>query len=137
MQVENKEFWEKDKVIISQDIAKKSSDFEIFMMEKAKEIYANFGSIKKIKIFGCGTGREIESISEFYHPIQMVASDIAENMIIKCNDNLKLWKLEACTETLTIDAKDYNKVLEEYDLVTFFNSMMTYVIAKKTELRFL
>ena len=131
MQVENKDFWEKDNVIISQDIAKKSSDFEIFMMEKAKEIYANFGSIKKIKIFGCGTGREIESIAEFYHPTQMVASDIAENMIIKCNENLKHWNLEACTETLTIDAKDYNKVSDEFDLVTFFNSMMTYVIAKK------
>ena len=37
MQVENKEFWEKANVIVSQDIAKKSSDFEVFMMEKAKE----------------------------------------------------------------------------------------------------
>lgn len=131
MQVENKEFWEKDNVIISQDIAKKSSDFEIFMMEKAKEIYAKNGEIKKIKIFGCGTGREIESIAEFYHPTQMVASDIAENMIVKCNENLKIWNLESFTETLSIDAKDYNYVSDEFDLVTFFNSMMTYVIAKK------
>ncbi|MEO0038469.1 MAG: Demethylmenaquinone methyltransferase [Bacteroidota bacterium] len=131
MHIENKDFWEKENVIESQNIIKNSSDFELFMMEKAKQLYAVFGTIQKIKIFGCGTGREIESIAQFYQPSQIVASDISKNMIAKCDENLKLWKLNSITETLAIDAIEYNKVSNSFELVTFFNSMMTYVISKQ------
>ena len=128
MELDNKDFWEKNTVVVSQDKKKKSSDFEFFMFQKAKELYQNFGTIQNIKIFGCGTGREIESIAEYFNPTQMVASDIAENMIVKCNENLKIWNLDSITETLTIDAKEYNKVVDAFELVTILNSMMTYVI---------
>lgn len=128
MELDNKDFWEKNTVVVSQDKKKKSSDFEFFMFQKAKAMYQKFGTIQNIKIFGCGTGREIESIAEYFNPTQMVASDIAENMIVKCNENLKIWNLNSITETLTIDAKEYNKVSDAFELVTILNSMLTYVI---------
>jgi len=131
MQLENKEFWEKGNVVDSQDIIKNASDFELFMMEKAKHLYVDFGTIKKVKIFGCGTGREIQSIAQFYEPAQIIASDISQNMIDKCNENLMHWNINASIETLAIDAKDYNKESNTFDLVTFFNSMLTYVILRK------
>ena len=64
----------------------------------------------------------------------MVASDISENMIAKCNDNLKLWKIDAITETLAINATEYNKVEEAFELVTILNSMLTYVPLKEDRL---
>jgi len=128
MELDNKDFWEKSTVVVSQDKKKKSSDFEFFMFQKAKAMYQKFGAIQNIKIFGCGTGREIESIAEYFNPTKMVASDIAENMIVKCNENLKIWNLDSITETLAIDAKEYNKVSDAFELVTILNSMMTYVI---------
>lgn len=127
MELDNKDFWEKSTVVVSQDKMKKSSDFEVFMFQNAKERYQNIGPIQSIKIFGCGTGREIESIAEYFNPTQMVASDIAENMIAKCDENLRMWNLDSITETLVIDAKEYDKVADEFDLVTILNSMMTYV----------
>ncbi|HLP63702.1 class I SAM-dependent methyltransferase [Flavobacterium sp.] len=134
MKVQNKEFWEIDNVIDVQDKIKKATDFEMFMFEKAKERFASFGGIKSIKIFGCGTGREIESIAEFFEPNRIVASDIAENMITKCDENLKEWKLDSITQTLVMDAKDFNNVYNEFDLVTILNSMLTYVVEKNDRL---
>lgn len=134
MKVQNKEFWEIDNVIDVQDKIKKATDFEWFMFEKAKERFASFGAIKAIKIFGCGTGREIESIAEFFTPSRIVASDIAENMIVKCDENLKEWKLDSITQTLVMDAKEFNNVYEEFDLVTILNSMLTYVVQKNDRL---
>jgi SAM-dependent methyltransferase len=128
MVLDNKDFWEKSSVVVSQDIKKKIFDFEFFMFQKANEIYQKFGTIQNIKIFGCGTGREIESIAEYFNPTAIVASDISENMIEKCNENVKIWNLTSITETLAIDAKEYNKVSNEFDLVTLLNSMLTYVI---------
>lgn len=136
MKVQNKEFWEIDNVIDVQDKIKKATDFELFMFEKAKERYASSGGIKNIKIFGCGTGREIESIAEFFNPNHIVASDIAENMIVKCDENLKEWKLDGITQTLVIDAKEYTTVENEFDLVTILNSMLTYVVEKATGWRY-
>lgn len=130
MKIENKDFWEKADIIATQRL-KKISDFERFMVERAKELYANFGSIKNIKIFGCGSGREIESIADFYQPTRIVASDISENMIAKCNENLKLWTIDSITETIAINATEYNKVHETFELVTILNSMLTYVPDRK------
>ena len=101
------------------------------MFEKAKELFASTGVIKTIKIFGCGTGREVEQIASFYKPSQIIASDISENMIEKCKENLKEWKIDSITEAIVINAKDYNKVENKFDLVTILNSMLTYVSEKK------
>lgn len=131
MKIENKDFWERENIIKTQEILQKASDFEMFMFEKAKLRYKNFGNIENIKIFGCGTGREIESIAEFYNPKKIVASDISENMILKCNENLKTWQIDAITETIICNAKDYNKISNHFDLVTILNSMLTYVPIKK------
>ncbi len=131
MKIENKDFWEIDNVIEVQENMKKSAEFEIFMFKKAKEIYSKVGDIKSIKIFGCGTGREIETIENFFKPSEIIASDISSNMIEKCNENLKKWKVDSVTKTLVIDAKDYNKVENKFDLVTILNSMLTYVVKKQ------
>lgn len=133
MQIDNKDFWEKEDIIATQRL-KKISDFEQFMLTRAKELYANFGTIANIKIFGCGSGREVESIADFYQPTRIVASDISENMIAKCKENLKLWNIDTITETLAINAVDYNKVSNAFELVTILNSMMTYVPERKDRL---
>lgn len=131
MKIENKEFWEIGNVIEVQDKNKAATNFELFMFEKAKELYASTGSISTIKIFGCGTGREVEQIADFYKPSQIIASDISENMIQKCKENLKESNIDTITEAIVIDAKDYNKVENKFDLVTILNSMLTYVSVKK------
>lgn len=132
MKIENKDFWEKDTIIKTQEVLKQASDFEIFMFEKAKIRYQS--KVDIIKIFGCGTGREIESIADFYKPSRIVASDISENMISKCQENLKLWNIDSITETVVGDATQYNKEIETFDLVTILNSMLTYVPLRKNRL---
>ncbi len=134
MKIENKDFWEKEAIIATQEKLKKAADFELFMFENAAKRYQPIGVIQAVKIFGCGTGRETESIAEFYNPTKIVVSDISENMILKCIENLKRWKLDSITETVVGDAKDYNKVSEVFDLVTLLNSMMTYVPLRKDRL---
>lgn len=134
MKVDNKDFWENEKVIATQFL-QKTSDFENFLLEKASKAYAKNGAIKSIKVFGCGTGREVESLAEMFNPTRIVASDIAENMIVKCKENLKLWKIDDITETIVGDAKDYDTINNEFDLVTIFNSMMTYVPERTTRLK--
>jgi ubiquinone/menaquinone biosynthesis C-methylase UbiE len=131
MKIENKEFWEIGNVIDVQDKNKAATNFELFMFEKANKIYASIGSINTIKIFGCGTGREVEQIANFFKPSKIIASDISKNMIDKCNENLKEWKINSITEAIVIDAKDYNNVENQFDLVTILNSMLTYVSVKK------
>ncbi|MEC4004390.1 class I SAM-dependent methyltransferase [Flavobacterium sp. SUN052] len=133
MKIENKEFWEKSNIISTQEKLKKASDFEVYMFEESQKRYQP-NEIKSIKVFGCGTGREIESIAEYFNPTEIVASDISQNMIEKCKVNLKLWKIDSITETLVGDAKEYNKVNNKFDLVTIFNSMMTYVPERKDRL---
>ncbi|WP_298119940.1 class I SAM-dependent methyltransferase [Flavobacterium sp.] len=132
MKIENKDFWEKDTIIKTQEVLKQASDFEMFMFEKAKIRYQS--KVDSIKIFGCGTGREIESIADFYQPSRIVASDISENMISKCQENLKLWNIDSITETVVGDATLYNKETEAFDLVTILNSMLTYVPLRKNRL---
>lgn len=131
MRIENKDFWEIDDIIKTQRL-KKSSDFELFMFENSKKRKEN---IEAIKVFGCGTGREVESIAEVFNPKRIVASDISENMIAKCNLNLKEWKIDHITETFVGDATNYTSVTSEFDLVTILNSMMTYVPIRKNRIQ--
>ncbi len=127
MKIENKDFWEKSQIISSQDIQKKASDFELFMFQEAQQRHKDNGKIKKIKIFGCGTGREIVAIANFYNPNRIVASDISENMISKCRANIIEWGIDAITETQVSDAVLYQSPKNTFDLVTLLNSMLTYV----------
>ena len=127
MKIENKDFWEKSTVIATQDITKNASDFEQFMFQQSLERQKNTRKIETIKIFGCGTGREIKAIAEFFNPKKIVASDISENMIKQCNENLKLWAIESITETVVGNAKRYNEFVSIFDMVTILNSMLTYV----------
>lgn len=135
MKIENKDFWEMEDIIATQRL-KNASDFELFMFQKAAERlqFKSNEKIKNIKIFGCGSGREVEAIAKFFSPLRIVASDISENMIAKCNDNLKLWNIDQITETVVINATEYNNVAAEFELVTILNSMLTYVPEKKDRL---
>lgn len=135
MKIENKDFWEKQDIIATQEVLIKATSFELFMFKNATERYKNEGEIKQIKIFGCGTGREIESIAEFFSPNKIIASDISENMILKCKENLKLWKIDNITETVVGNAIQYNKSTNLFDLVTILNSMLTYVPHRKDRLK--
>ena len=130
MQIENKEFWEIGDVIEVQDRNKAASNHELFLFEKAKLLFASIDAVNTIKIFGCGTGREINQIANFFNPNKIIASDISNNMIEKCNKNLTEWKINEITETKVINAKDY-KSDSIFDLVTILNSMLTYVSEKK------
>lgn len=134
MKIKNKDFWEKNDIIETQEISKSISNFEQFMFESSLKRYEKIGKIKKIKVFGCGTGRELEGIVKFYEPIRIVASDISENMIEKCNENLKVWNIDKITSTIVGDAKDFNKVGDDFELVTILNSMLTYVPVRKDRL---
>ena len=129
MKIENKDFWEKGDVIATQRL-KNASGFEMYMFEQAKKRYSVSGEIKNIKIFGCGSGREIEALHNYFSPQKIVASDISENMIAQCNGNLKLWNIATTAQTIVVNAVDYNTVFNEFQLVTILNSMLTYVPEK-------
>ena len=134
MIIENKDFWEKDNIIATQNVVKHIADFEQFMFKTAKERYSKFGSIENIKIFGCGTGREIKGIYDFFKPKNILASDISSNMIAECIKNLELWQISDYTKTLICDATAFNENENEFDLVTILNSMLTYVPQRKNRL---
>lgn len=126
MKIDNKSFWEDASVIKTQDQEiTKSADFEKYLFKKI--ITPN---VNQIKIFGCGTGREVNEIAKFFPNTHLVASDIAENMIEKCNENIKLWGLNN-VETLTCNALDFKVDDNTFDAVTFMNSILTYVPIKK------
>lgn len=130
MKVENKEFWESEKIIATQDkeIAY-SNDYEVYLYEKAAK-YLKTKTELSAKIFGCGTGREIPEVITHIGVSKVVASDIAENMIKKCNENLKNWSLLDKVTTHVGNATEYNSNKVSFDVVTIMNNMMTYVIDK-------
>lgn len=131
----NKSFWENPNVIKTQNQIKTIlADFELFMFTQAKKRQEGIRNIRNIKIFGCGTGREINEAVKFFQPDSVTASDIAENMIIKCNENLDLWGIKNIVTTKVGNAKDIEEPENTYDLVTFLNSILTYVPEKKDRL---
>lgn len=135
MKIQNKDFWEKENIIETQDFMKTISGFEKFMIENAKTRYKNFGEIENIKIFGCGTGREVVGIAQFLNLKRIVASDISSNMIAKCQLYVKNSGIEKITQTVVGNAVDFDKVTSEFELVTIFNSMLTYVSERKDRLK--
>lgn len=135
MKIKNKDFWEKEDIIATQEVLHSISDFERFMLKQARGRQKGIRPIETIKIFGCGTGREIQGIAEYYNPKKIVASDIANNMIAKCNENLKIWGIDKITETLVINAAEYDNVEKTFDIVTILNSMLTYVPKKMDRMK--
>lgn len=125
MKIDNKSFWEKSDIIATQEVLQQASDFELFLMEEAKKRCTS--PIESIKIFGCGTGREIQPIAEYFKPKSILASDISENMILKCQENLKKWGIADVTNTCVADACTLTTPRESFQLVTILNSMLTYV----------
>lgn len=131
MKVENKDFWENQNIIATQDKeAPYSNDYEVYLYNKVATCLKNKSNLKA-KIFGCGTGREIPEVITHIGVSKVVASDIAENMIKKCCENLKNWNLLDKVETHVGNATVYDSNGITFDVVTIMNNMMTYVIDKK------
>jgi ubiquinone/menaquinone biosynthesis C-methylase UbiE len=130
MKIDNKDFWEKEDVIATQRL-QFASGFEIFMFQVAKDRMENFGTILKIKIFGCGSGRDVKAVADFYNPKEILASDISENMIEKCKVTIQNWDLESIAFTSVSNATELHKPSNNFQLVTILNSMLTYVPLKK------
>jgi len=131
MKVENKSFWENQVVIATQDRSvSSSSNYEVFLYEK---VVSYLNNKKKIcaKIFGCGTGREIPEVIKYIGAERVLASDIAENMIKKCNENLINWGLSDVVITEVVDAAKFENKDYSFDVVTIMNNMLTYVIEKQ------
>ena len=130
MKIDNKDFWEKEDVIATQRL-QFASGFETFMFQEAQSRYSNFGKIEKIKIFGCGSGRDVKAVADFFNPKEILASDISENMIEKCKVNIHNWDLESIASTSVSNATELHKPSNNFQLVTILNSMLTYVPLKK------
>ncbi|MFH6994836.1 class I SAM-dependent methyltransferase [Flavobacterium sp. FlaQc-48] len=131
MKVENKVFWENQDIIATQDQSVSSSaNYEVFLYEK---VVSYLKGKKKLsaKVFGCGTGREIPEIIKHIGVGHVFASDIAENMIKKCNENLINWELTDVVITQVVDAAKFESKDYAFDVVTIMNNMLTYVTDKK------
>lgn len=128
MKIENKDFWEKQEVILTQDTpVPNSSDFEIYLYTKVLNHFKNGNQKLKSKTFGCGTGREIPEILKYTKFDYVLASDISENMISICNKNLKNWGVDNRVDTMVCNASDYKGSDNSFQMVTIMNSMLTYV----------
>ena len=136
--ITNKSFWEKEEVIETQDLTETSSPHhEKYLMERVLNHYQSNGiTTATIKIFGCGTGREINEIHKTINPDHIVASDISENMIKTCKENLKLWNIENKVSLYVTAAQDFSGE-NKFETVTILNSMLTYVHKKEDRLTIL
>lgn len=127
MKVENKVFWENQDIIATQDQSVSSSaNYEVYLYEKVVDHLRSQKNLSA-KVFGCGTGREIPEIIKYIGVEHVFASDIAENMIKKCNENLINWKLTDRVVTEVADAAKFENKNYSFDVVTIMNNMLTYV----------
>lgn len=130
MKVQNKDFWEFDEVIGTQDRpVPSSSDYEVYLYEKAAA-HLKSAPAPKAKIFGCGTGREIPEVLRHVNCESAVATDISANMIKKCNENLAAWGVADRVQTMVTDAASFKAPPKSFDVVTIMNSMLTYVVSR-------
>lgn len=139
MKIENKDFWEREDIIHSQDkTVGDTSNYEAYLYEKVKSYFSNLNvSIKKAKIFGCGTGREINGILKYLSIDSILATDISENMIKKGQENITSWNLQdkvrlEVADAITFKANDYS-----FELITFMNNMLNYVKDKNDRMTIL
>lgn len=132
MKIENKNFWEREDVIYSQDKHMTSTlDYEIYLYEKAKDYFSKMNiTVKKTKAFGCGTGRELHGIIDTFAPEKILATDIAENMIKKAEINIREWGYDDRVTLGLADATKYTDNNDSYELVTLMSCTLTYISKK-------
>lgn len=131
MKVENKSFWENQDVIATQDrTVASSANYEVYLYEKAA-FHIKKNKEKIAKVFGCGTGREIPEVIKHTGVDRVFASDIAENMIRKCKENVANWGLTNVVKIEVIDAVEFKTEDSPFDVVTIMNNMLNYIIDKK------
>ncbi|WP_400078014.1 class I SAM-dependent methyltransferase [Winogradskyella sp. R77965] len=135
MDVKNKEFWEKKEVINTQNISKTPYNYEKYLFKEATSRLNKVRNFEAANIYGCGTGRDIKVIEEHFKPKLIVASDISENMIEGCKENLKGWNIKSNVQLHVADASKLKVDSDKFDLVTLLNSMLTYVPKRKNRLR--
>lgn len=135
MKIKNKAFWEKKDIINTQDKIKVASKYEKYLLETAETRLKVLGKAQSVNIYGCGTGRDIKVIDDFFNPNKIVASDISENMIKGCQKNLAEWDVKANVETYVANAVDFEVPDISFELVTLFNSMLTYVPLRENRLK--
>ncbi|OYU82907.1 MAG: hypothetical protein CFE24_13645 [Flavobacterium sp. BFFFF2] len=125
--MESKEFWEIEYNIIKQEAHLDAADFEVYMFEQARANNRLGHDIQTIKVFGCGTGREVQPIQAFFNATEVVATDISSEMVKRCKANIQAWGLEHSVEVFEANATEVNKPEAHFDLVAILNSMLTYV----------
>lgn len=133
MKIENKEFWEREDVIHSQNkTVVNTSNYEAYLYEKAKNYFSTINiSVKFAKIFGCGTGREINGILKYVPIDAILATDISENMIKKGRENVISWNLQDKVKLEVADASKFTAKANSFELVTIMNCMLTYIQDRK------
>jgi len=133
MKIENKEFWEQEAIILSQDKSvEETSNYEGYLYEKAKKYFSSIGLVvKKAKIFGCGTGREINGLLKTIAIVSVLGTDISENMIKKGQENIKAWGYQDKVTLNVVDASEFKGETNSFQLVTFMNCILTYVKEKE------
>jgi len=135
IKISNKNFWEKEDIITTQNKIKSASIYEKYLFEGAVNRLGSLQDIDSINIYGCGTGRDIKIIDEYFKPKEIVASDISENMIKICHENIKEWQIKARLKVVNANATELELQKESYDLVTLLNSMLTYVSKREDRLK--
>ena len=135
MKIKNKAFWEKEEIINTQDKIKNASIYEKFLFKSAGERSNGLDNIKAANIYGCGTGRDIKVVDDYFEPEHITASDISENMIKGRIENLKEWNIKATVETHVANAAEFQVKENSFDLVTLLNSMLTYVALRENRLK--
>ena len=133
MKIENKDFWEREDIIHTQDKSVgNTSNYEAYLFEKTKNYFDNLNiTVKNAKIFGCGTGREINGILRFMPIDKILATDISENMISKGKKNLITWNLEDKVTMKVADTITFKAEENSFELVTFMNNMLNYINDKQ------
>lgn len=129
MKIENKEFWEREDIIYSQDkTVADTSNYEAYLYEKASNYFSKKNiKVSYAKVFGVGTGREIHGILKYISIDKILATDISVNMIKKGIENIKNWNLHSKVAMQVSDATTFVAPKESFELVTLMNCMLTYV----------
>lgn len=129
MRIENKDFWEREDIIYSQDkTATHTSGYEVYLYEKAKKYFQDKGmTVNKAKVFGCGTGREFHGLLKHIPITKILGTDISENMIKKGIQNVKDWGMDGIVDLKVEDASKFKGEKNSFELVTLMNCMLTYV----------
>ncbi len=129
MKIENKDFWEKDDIIYSQDkTVADTNNYEAYLYKKANDYFVNKKiTVNNAKVFGCGTGREIHGLLKFISINKILATDISSNMIKKGIENIKSWELTEKVEMAVADATKFSASNSSFELTTLMNNILTYI----------